>query len=89
MLKIAITVCVEPIPIRFRHILNSTTSHTAFTGVWVNLFTDLQKLHRVSGLSLFLQMIGLAYLDNGRASSRANAYAILVSANMAEQPVKN
>ena len=31
----------------------------------------------------------LAYLENGRASSRANAYAILVSANIAEQPVKN
>ncbi len=27
--------------------------------------------------------------ENGRASSRANAYAILVSANIAEHPVKN
>ena len=34
-------------------------------------------------------MKGLAYLEKGKASSRANAYAILVSANMAEQPVKN
>ena len=29
------------------------------------------------------------YLENGNASSLANAYAILVSASMAEQPVKN
>lgn len=29
------------------------------------------------------------YLENGTASSRANAYAMRVSANMAEQPVKN
>lgn len=27
--------------------------------------------------------------ENGRAPSRANAYAMRVSANMAEQPVKN
>jgi hypothetical protein len=30
-----------------------------------------------------------AYEENGRASSRAKAYAIRVSASMAEQPVKN
>lgn len=30
-----------------------------------------------------------AYEENGNASSRAKAYAIRVSANMAEQPVKN
>ena len=29
------------------------------------------------------------YEENGNASSRANAYAIRVSASMAEQPVKN
>lgn len=32
---------------------------------------------------------GMAYCENGNASSLANAYAILVSASIAEQPVKN
>lgn len=31
----------------------------------------------------------ISYFENGKASSRAKAYAIRVSANMAEQPVKN
>jgi hypothetical protein len=33
MLKIAIIVCVEPMPIRFRQEQKATTSQTAFTGV--------------------------------------------------------
>ena len=33
--------------------------------------------------------MGGTYPENGKASSRAKAYAILVSASMAEQPVKN
>lgn len=35
MLKIATTVCVDPIPMRFRQMLKRTTSQTALTGVRV------------------------------------------------------
>lgn len=41
------------------------------------LFCDERRKSRVN------------YEENGRASSRAKAYAIRVSASMAEQPVKN
>lgn len=35
ILKIAVAVCVEPIAMQFRQMLETTTNHTALTGVWV------------------------------------------------------
>lgn len=34
-------------------------------------------------------VLGMSHCEKGKASSLANAYAILVSASIAEQPVKN
>ena len=44
MLKIAVTVWVEPTAMQLRHILKNTTNHTAFTGVsvyWLTLEKNL------------------------------------------------
>jgi hypothetical protein len=81
-------VSVEPIPMQLRQMLNRTTSQTALTGVQVYALTVLQSLYN-SQLPASTTARTAAHRENGRASSRANAYAILVSANMAEQPVKN
>ncbi len=88
MLKIATIVWVEPIPMQLRQMLKRTTSQTALTGVCVYELTLLQNLEGVSR-SLYSGFMTEKYPENGKASSRANAYAILVSASMAEQPVKN
>lgn len=48
ILKIAVMVRVDPMPIRSRHVQKATTSQTALTGVWVRVFTFDQKLGIVS-----------------------------------------
>ncbi len=72
MLKMATMVCVEPIPMQLRRMLNNTTSQTALTGVFVYGFTLDQMLGSVRFRAAEIQR-GLDYLDKGRASSRANA----------------
>ena len=57
-------------------------------GFWVDL-REGSVLYCMLALSLLLIMGMGAYEENGNASSLANAYAIRVSANIAEQPVKN
>jgi hypothetical protein len=91
MLKIAVAVSVDPMAIRFKATLKDTTNHTALTGVCVFSVTwarYLWKKKESAGLWKKERKCS-RYLEKGKASSRANAYAILVSANMAEQPVKN
>ena len=46
MLNTATIVCVDPIPIRFKDMQQSTTSQTPFMGVCVLLLILLQKLSR-------------------------------------------
>ena len=89
ILKIPIMVWPDPIPIQFRQIAKTTTSQTALTGVCVLRFTLLQNLSQKLAGVVFDPRACCSYLAKGKASSRAKAYAILVSANMAEHPVKN
>jgi hypothetical protein len=46
MLKMAVMVSVEPIPIRSRQLQKTTTNHTALTGVCVYVLILDQKLHQ-------------------------------------------
>ena len=48
MLKIAVAVCVEPMAMQFKLMLNITTNHTALTGVWVWGLTFDRNLHDIS-----------------------------------------
>lgn len=88
-LKIPMIVCPDPMPMQFRQTAKITTSQTALTGVCVRRFTLLQNLCQVSAGIVSHRRAFSLYPEKGRASSRAKAYAILVSANMAEHPVKN
>lgn len=89
ILKIPIMVWPDPMPIQFRQIAKATTSQTALTGVCVRWFTLLQNLRQTLAGILSSPGAYYSYAEKGNASSRANAYAILVSASMAEHPVKN
>lgn len=88
-LKMPIIVWADPMPMQLRQTAKITTSQTAFTGVCVRRFTLLQNLCLMSAGNLSHPRVESPYPDKGKALSRAKAYAILVSANMAEQPVKN
>lgn len=76
---------------RLRQTQQNTTSQTELIGVCVYGFTLLQKLSCRTHVNHHpFQYKGVAkYLENGKAPSLANAYAILVSANNADTPVKN
>jgi len=93
MAKMELIVCVDPTAMRLRQLQKTTTNHTALTGVVVKLLTLLHTLYISSSVDLSSDSGDskerCSYLESGRASSRANAYAMRAFASRAEHPVKN
>lgn len=89
MLKIETMVSVLPMPMQLSTMEKTTTSQTALMGVLVRGLTLEKNLARESAGSQEDGWMSRAYSENGKALSRANAKAMRVSANIAEQPVKN
>lgn len=57
--------------------------------MWIDLTPEAVKKQGIISNEIIPIGWGENYLENGKAPSLANAYAILVSANSAEIPVKN